>query len=94
MADIVIYTRQFCGFCTAALGLLRQKGVPFEHLDATMDQDLRREMTERTGGRTFPQLIINGKPIGGCNELYALEDSGELDGLLNLPAAEPEHSGN
>ena len=83
MADVVIYTRQFCGFCTAALGLLRQKGVSFEHFDATMDRALRQEMVERTGGRTFPQIIIDGKPIGGCDELFALEESGELNALLS-----------
>jgi len=82
MANVVIYTRQFCGFCTAALGLLRQKGVSFEHHDATMDQALRREMVERTGGQTFPQILIDGEAIGGCDELFALEQSGKLDALL------------
>lgn len=90
MADIVIYTRQFCGFCTAALGLLRQKGVSFEHFDATMDQALRQEMVERTGGQTFPQIIINGKPIGGCDELFALEESGTLDDLLKATHEDPD----
>ena len=85
MAQVVIYTRQFCGFCTAAIGLLRQKDITFEHIDATMDRDLRREMVERTGGQTFPQILINGNPVGGCDELFALEDRGELDRLLEAP---------
>ncbi len=83
MADIVLYTRMFCGFCSAARRLLKDKGVAFEEIDVTMKPALRAEMEERSGGgRTFPQIIINGRPIGGCEDLYALETSGELDRLL------------
>ncbi|TDI62894.1 MAG: glutaredoxin 3 [Alphaproteobacteria bacterium] len=83
MARIVIYTRMFCGFCTAAKKLLDGKGVEFEEIDASMSPERRKEMAERSGGgRTFPQILINDQPIGGCNELYALDASGELDKLL------------
>ncbi len=83
MADVTIYTRQFCGFCTRALKLLGDKGVAFEHIDAGMDAAKKREMVQRAGGRaTFPQIFINGEHIGGCDELMALERSGKLDPLL------------
>ena len=83
MADVVIYTRMFCGFCSAALALLREKGVPFEEIDAGMSPELRQEMIQRAGGRaTFPQIFIGGQHIGGCDELYALDRDGKLDPLL------------
>jgi glutaredoxin 3 len=80
---VQIYTRAFCGYCTRAVGLLQSKGIEFEEIDATMDQDKRREMMERSGRSTFPQVFIGGKPIGGCDDLHALEASGELDRMLN-----------
>lgn len=83
MADVTIYTRQFCGFCTRAIKLLGDKGIDFEHIDAGMDAAKKREMVQRAGGRsTFPQIFINGAHIGGCDELMALERSGRLDPLL------------
>ncbi len=89
MAEIVIYTRMFCGFCVAAKRLLKKKGMAFEEIDATMKANLRAEMVERSGGgRTFPQVLINGRGIGGCTELYALEESGELDRLITQECEE------
>ena len=83
MADVTIYTRQFCGYCTRALGLLDRKGVEYEHIDAGMSPELRREMIERAGGAsTFPQIFIAGQHIGGCDDLHALERSGKLDAML------------
>jgi glutaredoxin 3 len=83
MADITIYTRQFCGFCTAAKRLLQKKGVSFVEHDATLKPDLRREMIQRSrGGSTFPQIFIDGYHVGGCDELYALDRAGKLDPLL------------
>ena len=70
-------------YCSRALALLQRKGVEFEQIDATMDQEKRAEMRERSGRSTFPQIFIGGKPIGGSDELHALEQSGELDRLLN-----------
>jgi glutaredoxin 3 len=84
MADVVIYTRPFCGFCARAISLLTQKGVPFTEIEAGMDPDKRREMNERSGGRnTFPQIFIGGAHIGGCDEMMALERAGKLDPLLS-----------
>jgi len=80
---VVIYTREFCGYCTRALALLRQKGVKYEQIDATMDQAKRQEMRERAGRATFPQVFIGDRHVGGCDDLYALEARGELDKWLN-----------
>ena len=83
MADVVIYTRPFCGYCARAISLLNQKGVAFTEIEAGMDPDKRREMMQRSGGRaTFPQIFIGGAHIGGCDEMLALERAGKLDPLL------------
>jgi glutaredoxin 3 len=83
MADVVIYTRPFCGYCARAISLLNQKGAAFEEIEAGMDPELRHEMVERSGGRnTFPQIFIGGQHIGGCDEMMALERAGKLDPLL------------
>ena len=84
MADVVIYTRPFCGYCARAISLLSQKGAPFTEIEAGMDPDKRREMVERAGGRnTFPQIFIGGAHIGGCDEMLALDRAGKLDPLLS-----------
>jgi glutaredoxin 3 len=83
MAEVVIYTRPFCGFCARALRLLGEKGAAFTEIDAGMDPALRREMTQRSGRTTFPQIFIGAEHIGGCDELLALDSQGKLDALLN-----------
>jgi glutaredoxin 3 len=83
MADIVIYTRPFCGFCGRALKLLNDKGAAFTEIEAGMDPEKRREMVERSGRSTFPQIFINGDHIGGCDELVALDRAGGLDPLIS-----------
>lgn len=83
MASVVIYTRQFCGYCSAAKKLLETKGVTFEEHDATYAPDVRQEMIKRANGRTtFPQIFIKDRHVGGCDDLHALERAGELDALL------------
>ncbi len=86
MADVVIYTRPFCGFCARAVALLDQKGVAYTEIEAGMDPDKRREMMERSGRSTFPQIFIGGRHIGGCDDMMALERTGELDPLLAAAA--------
>lgn len=83
MPDVTIYTRQLCGFCTAAKRLLDKKGVSFKEHDATFDPELRQEMMQRSNGRsTFPQIFIGSKHVGGCDDLHDLERAGKLDQML------------
>ena len=83
MASVEIYTTLFCPFCWRAKNLLKKKGVEFTEIGVDGDPELRRKMTERSGGgRTVPQIFIDGRPIGGSDELVAMESSGELDRLL------------
>ena len=82
MASVVIYTRQFCGYCSAAKKLLETKGVAYEEHDATYAPELRQQMIERAGRSTFPQIFIDGRHVGGCDDLHALDRAGELDALL------------
>ena len=87
-AQIKMYTRRWCGYCTAAERLLDTKGVPYENIDVTGDQEKRRWLVEQTGGRTtVPQIFINGKSIGGYDELNALNRRGDLDKLLRDDAS-------
>jgi len=80
---VVIYTRAFCGYCSRAVSLLEQKGVKFEEIDATMDPSKRAEMMQRSGRATFPQVFVGESHVGGCDDLFAADRSGELDRLLN-----------
>ena len=83
MAEVVIYTRDFCYYSDAARELLTRKGVAFKEINATGNRELRNEMIERAnGGSTFPQVFIGDTHVGGCDELYALEDQGKLDAML------------
>jgi len=78
-----MYTSFFCPFCTRAKSLLKKKGIEFSEIGVDSDPALRQQMTERSGGaRTVPQIFIDGNPIGGSDELVALDRSGELDRLL------------
>ena len=84
MADVTIYTRQFCPYCTRAVSLLKSKNVNFNEIDAGMNAEKKAEMVERSGGgRTFPQIFIGDTHIGGCDDMMALEKSGKLDALLS-----------
>ncbi|AQZ53120.1 glutaredoxin 3 [Martelella mediterranea] len=83
MANIDIYTRDFCGFCARAKSLLDKKGVAYTEFNATETPDVRAKMIDRAGGRsTFPQIFIGDRHIGGCDDLYALDAAGQLDPLL------------
>lgn len=85
MAKIEIYTTPFCGYCARAKALLEQKGAAFDETDVMMDDKKRGEMRERACRTTVPQIFINGRHIGGSDELAALERAGELDALLAQP---------
>ena len=83
MAKVEMYTKMMCPFCVRAKKLLKSKGVDIIDIPAWMDGNKRAEMRERSGGRnTFPQIFIDGKHIGGCDDLFALDAKGGLDPLL------------
>lgn len=83
MAKIEIYTKAFCGFCARAKSLLDRKGAGFQEIDVTMDRAGFDAMVDRAHGRrTVPQIFIDGKHIGGSDDLAELEAKGELDALL------------
>ncbi len=83
MAAIEIYTQPGCPYCTRALSLLSSKGVAFREIDAPHGSRERVEAHERSGGRTtMPQVFIGARHVGGCDDLMALNRTGELDALL------------
>jgi len=83
MAKVEIYTSPFCGYCHAAKRLLTSKGVAFTEIDVIENPDRRDEMVKRAnGGRTVPQIFIDGKHIGGSDDMHALDRRGGLDPLL------------
>ncbi len=83
MADVEIYTTPLCPYCHRAKNLLKQKGVDYTEIDVMMASGKRAEMRERAGGRnTVPQIFIDGRHIGGSDDLIALDQKGGLDPLL------------
>jgi len=83
LADVIIYTKPGCGYCHAAKALLDGKGADYIEIVASSDPVKKQEMIQRSGGRmTFPQIFINGKHVGGSDDLHALDRRGELDSLL------------
>jgi glutaredoxin 3 len=82
-SKVQIYASMFCGYCHKAKRLLKGKGIDFQEIDVTMDAVKRQEMIQRSGGRTsVPQVFVNDRHIGDCNEIYALEAEGRLTALL------------
>jgi glutaredoxin 3 len=83
MAEVIIYTKPGCPYCSSALALLNKKGAEFTEIVASNDPAKKAEMVEKSGGKaTFPQIFINGNHIGGCDDIQALERKGGLDALL------------
>lgn len=80
--DIVMYTQMLCGYCAAARKLLASKGAEFTEIDITMNAEKRREMMDRSGRQTVPQIFFDDRHIGGYDDLAALDRSGDLDDLL------------
>jgi glutaredoxin 3 len=76
---ITLYTKQWCGYCRRARKLLQDKNLVFTEIDIDSDENLREEMISRSQQTTAPQIFIGERHIGGCDELHALERSGELD---------------
>ena len=85
MARIEIYTTPFCGYCARAKSLLERKGAAYQETDVMEDPAKRAEMRERSQRTSVPQIFINGRHIGGSDELAALDHAGKLDALLAQP---------
>ncbi len=88
MPEVIIYTTSYCPYCIRAKHLLTQKGVEYREIDVTADDASRERMSAASGRRTLPQIFIDGKPIGGYDELASLERTGRLDELLGGSVAE------
>jgi glutaredoxin 3 len=86
MTEVEIYTTAYCPYCAWAKDLLVKKRVTFKEIDVGGNSALRAEMSARAnGGTTVPQIFIGTTHVGGCDDLYALEDAGKLDPLLAQP---------
>jgi len=79
---VTLYVADWCPYCQRAKGLLTQKNVVFSEINVEDDVKLREEMVARSNRRTVPQIFIGDRHIGGCDELFALDGSGELDRLI------------
>lgn len=86
MAEVIVYTTDYCPYCTRAKGLLQRKKIDFVEINVSNDPGKRAWLVEATKRRTVPQIFINGKAIGGSDELHALDRDGKLDALI---AADP-----
>jgi glutaredoxin 3 len=87
MAEVRVYTTRFCAYCGAAKRLLRARAVAYEEVDVSGDAAMRARLVELTGRKTVPQIFVDGRPIGGYEELVALDRSGHLIATLRDPAA-------
>ncbi len=83
MPAIDVYTSPYCSYCSAAKDLLRRKGAAFTEIDVSMNSERMAEMVKRVNGRmTVPQIFVGATHVGGCDDLYALDQAGKLDPLL------------
>lgn len=76
--SVQVYSTRACAYCVRAKRLLEERGIPFEEIDVTFNHELRDWLVSKTGQRTVPQIFIHGEPIGGFQELHALDRGGEL----------------
>ncbi|MBU0913624.1 MAG: glutaredoxin 3 [Gammaproteobacteria bacterium] len=84
MAQVTIYTKAYCPYCVRAKALLSQKGVQFDEIKIDEQPELRPAMIERANGRTtVPQIFIGDTHVGGCDDLFALENAGTLNAMLS-----------
>jgi glutaredoxin 3 len=81
MARIQMYTTRWCGYCVRAKALLEQRRIDYEEISLDEDPAFRQTIHDLTGNWTVPQILIDGRPIGGYVELWRLDQAGELDEL-------------
>jgi glutaredoxin 3 len=79
---VTVYVADWCPYCSRAKNLLAQKNVAFNEINVDDEPKFREEMIARSNRRTVPQIFIGEKHVGGCDDLFALEESGELDRLI------------
>jgi glutaredoxin 3 len=85
MAEVDIYTTMWCPYCARAKSLLERKGVAYREISLDEEPGRRAEMVERAhGGRTVPQIFIDGEHVGGCDDIMALDRAGRLDPKLGI----------
>jgi glutaredoxin 3 len=82
MGEITVYTTERCSFCVKVKGLLESKGFEFSEINLSRDPGGRLELAQRTGMMSFPQVLIDGRLLGGYAELQSAAESGQLDELL------------
>lgn len=78
MVPVTVYTTKVCPYCVRAKALLDRRGIPYSEVDVSHDPDKRSWLVEATGRRTVPQIFIGEEPVGGCDDLYALDAAGKL----------------
>ncbi|MBE0449693.1 MAG: glutaredoxin 3 [Clostridia bacterium] len=84
MKQVKLYTTKFCPYCLRALKKLDQKGVEYTNINVSTNREAFDEIMKETGWDSVPQIFIDGVFIGGCDDLYALDDQGKLDELLGV----------
>ena len=84
MPKVILYTRDYCAFCRHAKALLRSKDVAFEEIDISQDEALQEKVWRSSGRKTVPQIFVDGRPLGGFEEIRELDASGELDKILEI----------
>jgi glutaredoxin 3 len=81
MSRVTVYTTEPCGYCRTAKALLQRRGIPFEEINLAKDSEGRAELVSKTGMMTFPQVLVDGVPLGGFQELAAADRAGRLAAL-------------
>jgi glutaredoxin 3 len=82
MKPVIVYTTNMCPYCRSAKALLDRRGISYEEINLARDPDSRQELAEITGMVTFPQILVDGEPVGGFQELLAADRAGRLTDLL------------
>lgn len=82
MADVIVYSTEHCSYCVRAKRLLAAKGVSYTDIRVDLDPEKLEEMISKSTRRSVPQIFINGQAIGGYDDMYALDQAGQLDKLL------------
>lgn len=82
MAEVIVYTTDFCSYCATAKKLLAKREIPYEEINLARDPDGREQLAQKTGMITFPQIVIDGETLGGFDQLLAADRDGRLKQML------------